>query len=266
MAFELPTDLRHARILLSNDDGINAPGLAVLERIARSLSDDVWIVAPETEQSASSHSLTLQRPLRLREINERRFAVDGTPTDCALLAINLIMRERKPDLVLSGVNFGRNISDDITYSGTIAVAMEATLLGVPAIAMSQAVDASGSIDWSAAESWGPQLIRRVAGMSWPDTVLVNINFPAVPADQVTGIQVVPHGKRKIADEVCERVDPRGRTYYWVGPLYESETMALGTDLAVVSGGGIAITPLHLDLTHGPTLESLRLVFAQPTQT
>ncbi len=249
-------DLSKARILLSNDDGINAPGLSVLERIARSLSDDVWVVAPETEQSAASHSLTLQLPLRLRQIEERRFAVDGRPTDCALLAINMLMRDRKPDLVLSGINFGRNICDDVTYSGTIAVAMEATLLGVPAIALSQAVDAAGYTDWATAEHWGADLVRRLVRASWPDTVLINVNFPACSAEAVTGVRVVPHGKRKIADDVCQRVDPRGRAYYWIGPLHESDEISPGCDLAVLLENGIAVTPLHLDLTHRATLEAL----------
>ncbi len=256
MPFELPLDLSKARILLSNDDGINAPGLAVLERIARSLSDDVWVVAPETEQSASSHSLTLHLPLRLRQINERRFALDGRPTDCALLAINRVMRDRKPDLVLSGVNFGRNICDDVTYSGTIAVAMEATLLGVPAIALSQAVDGAGATDFAVAERFGADLIRRLVGASWPETVLINVNFPACAPEAVTGVRVVPHGKRKIADDVCERIDPRGRTYYWIGPLHETDVVDPGCDLAVLAENGIAVTPLHLDLTHLPTVQTL----------
>ena len=256
MPFELPLDLSKARILLSNDDGINAPGLAVLERIARSLSDDVWVVAPETEQSAASHSLTLHLPLRLRQIDERRFALDGRPTDCALLAINRVMRDRKPDLVLSGVNFGRNICDDVTYSGTIAVAMEATLLGVPAIALSQAVDGAGATDFAVAERFGAGLIRRLVGASWPETVLINVNFPACDPGAVTGVRVVPHGKRKIADDVCERVDPRGRTYYWIGPLHETDAVDPGCDLAVLAENGIAVTPLHLDLTHLPTVQTL----------
>ncbi len=256
----MPLDLAKARILLSNDDGINAPGLRVLERIARSLSDDVWVVAPETEQSASSHSLTLQVPLRLRQINERCFALDGRPTDCALLAINMILRDRKPDLVLSGVNFGRNICDDVTYSGTIAVAMEATLLGVPAIALSQAVDSASCTDWAVAEHWGGDIIRRLVAATWPDNVLINVNFPACAASAVTGIQVVPHGRRKIADDVCERVDPRGRAYYWIGPLHESDEITPGCDLAVLLENGIAVTPLHLNLTHQPTVAALTQTF------
>ena len=259
MPFEPLADLSRARILLSNDDGINAPGLAVLERIARSLSDDIWVVAPETEQSATSHSLTLHRPLRLRQIEERRFALDGRPTDCALLAINRVLRDRRPDLVLSGVNFGRNICDDVTYSGTIAVAMEATLLGVPAIALSQAVGADGLTDFAVAERYGADLVRQLVRTSWPETVLINVNFPACGPDAVTGVRVVPHGKRKIADDVCERVDPRGRTYYWIGPLHESDEIPPGCDLAVLMENGIAVTPLHLDLTHQPTVEAMAAV-------
>jgi 5'-nucleotidase len=261
VARELPADLSQARILLTNDDGIHGPGLAVLERIARSLTDDVWVVAPETEQSAASHSLTLHRPLRLRQIEERRYALDGTPTDCVLLAINMILREHKPNLVLSGVNFGRNICDDVTYSGTIAAAMEATLLGVPAMALSQATAEDGRIDWSPAEHWGAEVVRRLGGVVWPETLLININFPACAAAAVTGIRAAPHGKRKIADELCQRVDPRGRPYYWIGPLHEADAVEPGTDLAVITEGGIAVTPLHLDLTHGPTLEALRALLA-----
>lgn len=261
MPFELPSDLSRARILLSNDDGIRAPGLATLERIARTLSDDVWVVAPETEQSASSHSLTLHRPLRVREIDPRRFAVDGTPTDCALLAINMLLGDRKPDLVLSGVNYGRNVCDDVTYSGTVAVAMEATLLGVPAIAFSQSVTADGGIDWATALAWGPGLVRRLVTMPWPQTVLMNVNFPPLPPGAVTGVRAAPHGKCKIGDQLSRRVDPRGRPYYWIGPLSEDDTVVPGTDLAVLSEGGISVTPLHLDLTHPPTLESLRRVFS-----
>lgn len=260
MAFEPPAELSRARILLSNDDGVRAPGLSVLERIARSLSDDVWVVAPEAEQSASSHSLTLQRPLRLQQIDQRHFAVDGTPTDCALLAINMVLRERKPDLVLSGINFGSNVCDDVTYSGTVAVAMEATLLGVPAIAFSQALAPDGSIDWATALAWGPGLIRRIAAMPWPGMVLVNVNFPACPPEAVKGVRVVPHGKRAVNDQLHRRVDPRGRPYYWVGPLNDADGVAPDTDLAVLSDGSISVTPLHLDLTHRPTMESLKQVF------
>jgi 5'-nucleotidase len=243
---DLPLDLSGARILLSNDDGIHSPGLEVLEKIALSLSDDVWVVAPETEQSGASHSLTLHRPLRLRRIAERRFAVDGTPTDCVLLAINHILKDRRPDLVLSGINNGSNIGEDVTYSGTIAAAMEATLLGVPAMALSQHLGAGEAARWDTPLHWGPGVIRRAVSASWPRNVLIN---------------VVRHGKRKISDDLTERVDPRGRAYFWIGALRGEEDVLPGTDINVVIENGIAVTPLELDLTHYPTLETLRSVFA-----
>src|SRR5579859_2960346 len=156
-----PIDLKNARILISNDDGINAPGLRLLEKVARSLCPDVWVVAPEQEQSGASHSLTLRRPLRIRQISKRRFAVDGTPTDCVLLAIKFIMKDEKPTLVLSGINAGGNYGEDITYSGTVAAAMEATLLDVPAVALSQHYDRANGIKWGPAERYAGEVLQRL---------------------------------------------------------------------------------------------------------
>ncbi|WP_448206519.1 5'/3'-nucleotidase SurE [Azospirillum sp. sgz302134] len=258
--FELPLDLSKTRILVTNDDGIHAQGLKVLEKIARSLSDDVWVVAPEMEQSAASHSLTINRPLRLRKLDEKRFTVDGTPTDCVLLAVNHVMKDARPTLVLSGVNQGSNIGEDVTYSGTIAAAMEATLLGVPSIAMSQHYENGNPIDWSAAEAWGADVIRKAVTVAWPKNVLLNVNFPARKAEEVTGIQVVRHGKRKIGDELLERVDPRGKPYIWIGTLRGEADVAPDTDIHVVFSGGISVTPVFLDLTHTPTLQTLRQAF------
>ena len=171
------------RILVTNDDGIHSPGLTVAETIAKSLSDDVWIVAPENEQSGASHSLTLASPLRLRKIAEKCFAVSGTPTDCVMMAALQILKNQPPDLVLSGVNWGSNLADDVTYSGTIAGAMEGCALGIRSIAMSQAYDEEGrdKIDWSPGELHGPALIRRLLEAGWPDGTLININFPGCPA-------------------------------------------------------------------------------------
>ncbi len=259
--FELPLDLSKARILVTNDDGIHAQGLKVLETIARSLSDDVWVVAPEMEQSAASHSLTINRPLRLRKLDEKRYTVDGTPTDCVLLAVNHVMKDARPTLVLSGVNQGSNIGEDVTYSGTIAAAMEATLLGVPAIAMSQHYENGNPIDWDAAEAWGADVIRKAVAAAWPKNVLLNVNFPARKAAEVTGVQVVRHGKRKIGDELLERVDPRGKPYIWIGTLRGEADVAPDTDIHVVFSGGISVTPIYLDLTHTPTLQTLRQAFA-----
>ena len=262
-----PLDLPRCRILLSNDDGIHAPGFAVLEEIAAGLSDDVWVSAPETEQSGASHSLTIHRPLRIRDINPKRFMVDGTPTDCVLLAINQLMNGHRPDLVLSGVNLGQNLAEDVTYSGTIAAAMEATLIGVPAIAMSQVLREGHPPDWSTAKVWAPKVIRACAAAGWPENVLINVNFPPVPADQVTGIAVVPHGNAKIGDQLMERVDPRGRKYVWIGtqrteskPTNGDDPHAI-TDLDVIADNKVAVTPLHLDLTHYPTIRALESVIA-----
>ncbi|MEO1249678.1 MAG: 5'/3'-nucleotidase SurE, partial [Pseudomonadota bacterium] len=172
------------RILLSNDDSIHAEGFGVLEAVARSLSDDVWVCAPESEQSGASHSLTLHRPLRLRKVDEKRYACDGTPTDCVLLAINHLMKDNPPDLVLSGVNHGCNIAEDVTYSGTIAAAMEATLLGVRAVALSQDYESGRPIDFAPARDWAAKVVERAIAVDWAPEVLVNVNFPACRADAV----------------------------------------------------------------------------------
>jgi 5'-nucleotidase len=253
-----PLDVSKARILLSNDDGIHAPGLEVLEKIARTLSDDVWVVAPETEQSGASHSLTLHRPLRMRQMGERRFAVDGTPTDCVLLAINHILKDRKPDLVLSGVNHGSNLGEDVTYSGTIAAAMESTLLGVPSIALSQVNRGLGEPPFGIAERHGAEVIGKLTAVSWPVGVLMNVNFP--DTQPVTGIRVGRQGRRISTIELIEGRDPKNRPYVWIGDFTNDETAEPDTDLDAVMHGAIAVTPLHLDLTHDPSLALLRDLF------
>jgi len=246
------------RILLTNDDGIHAPGLQVLERIAGALSDDVWVIAPEAEQSGAGHSLTLNQPLRFRKAASRRYAILGTPTDCVMMAVNRIMREAKPDLILSGVNRGANLGEDVTYSGTIAAAMEGTLTGVKSIALSQAINTqSGSVDWSAAERFAPQIIQRLLAQQWPGNVLMNVNFPAVGADSVKGIRATHQGKRNLTDmQIEQRTDMRGIPYYWFGLTRELGDQPHDSDLQVVRDGFISITPLHLDLTHLDTLNQL----------
>src|SRR5450432_1271669 len=178
--FDRPIDLDTARILISNDDGIEAAGLRMLEAVARTLCPDVWVVAPALEQSRAGHSLTLRRPLRIRKLAEQRYAVDGTPTDCVLLAIKFIMKDARPTLVLSGVNAGGNLGEDITYSGTVAAAMEATLLGVPAVALSQHYSRVTGPRWDTGEKFAVQVLRRLAGAPWPRNTLINVNFPDVP--------------------------------------------------------------------------------------
>lgn len=245
------------RILISNDDGINAVGIKTLERIARTVSDDVWVVAPETNQSGAAHSLTLSRPLRVRRLGERHFAVDGTPTDCVLIALQRIIEDKPVDLVLSGINHGANLGEDVTYSGTVAAAMEATLFKVPAVAFSQVCESRQHIKWATAEHYAPRVIERLLTTPWPEDVLVNVNFPDLVAGEVAGIQVTTQGKRKIGDTLLERVDPRGEPYLWIGALRESAEPGEGTDLAAIASGFVSVTPVHLDMTHHASLEAFR---------
>ena len=255
-----PLDLAHARILISNDDGIEAPGIKILTKVARALSRDVWVVAPERERSGASHSLTLHRPLRIRRLGPRRYAVDGTPTDCVLLAVNAIMRDKRPTLMLSGVNGGGNVGEDVTYSGTVAAAMEATLLDVPAIAMSQHYTNGGPIHWATAQAYAPEVIRRLTALPWPRSTLMNVNFPDVPPEKVKGIVAASQGRRKIGDNLSERIDARGRPYYWIGPMRDEAPTREGTDLCALVEGKVSITPVFLDLTHTGALAALMKVF------
>ena len=254
-----PADLR---ILVTNDDGIHAPGLKVLETIARSLSRDVWVVAPEYEQSGASHSLTLTVPLRVRRIARRRFAVRGTPTDCVMLGVYQLISGRKPDLVLSGVNSGANLAEDVTYSGTIAAAMEGTLVGIPSIALSQCFGDRARIPWEVARTHGPDVVRRLVSVGWPKHVLMNVNFPDRAAGDVKGIRVCRQGRRDASGlMIDERVDARQQTYYWLGLRRNEAAVPEESDLAAVRDGEIAVTPLHLDLTERSMLKKLETALA-----
>jgi 5'-nucleotidase len=246
------------RILVTNDDGIHAPGLAVAENIARALSDDVWVVAPESEQSGASHSLTLTMPLRLRQIAERRYAVSGTPTDCVMMACLHLLKENPPTLILSGVNWGSNLADDVTYSGTIAGAMEGCALGIASIALSQCYDDRHAIDWSPGEAHGAATVAALVKTGWPAGTLINVNFPACTGDAVKGMMVVPQGKYDLqSTEIEERIDARQRAYYWIGLRRRKATPPSDSDVGAVYDGHIAVTPLHLNLTEPQVLQTLR---------
>ncbi len=250
------------RILLANDDGIGAPGLKVLIRIARRLSDDIWVVAPEFEQSGASHSLTLTEPLRIRKLAPRKFAVRGTPTDCVMLALNQIMPGKRPDLLLSGVNRGGNMGEDITYSGTVAAAMEGTLLRVPSIAFSQVYLSGHKVKWATAEHHGTSVIKKLLKAGWSEDVLINVNFPDVVHSAVTGIKVASQGRRDAMDlKIDDRVDARGMPYYWLGFRREVGNPDPNSDLGVVAQGAIAVTPLQLDLAHKASMAKLRKALA-----
>ena len=253
-------DLASARVLIANDDGINAPGLKVLERIAQAVAREVWVVAPETEQSAVGHALTRMRPLRIREIAARRFAVDGTPTDSVLLAVRQIMADNPPDIVFSGINHGGNLCDDVTYSGTIAAAMEGSLLGFPAVAFSLVTDGASIVHWETAEKWAPDVLARLVAAGWPADVVININFPNLPVRAVTGVEITSQGGGKTGQGMMPATDPRGDPIYWLGSESSAERRRFGEDFEAIRRGAIAITPLSLDLTHRPTLAALKAGF------
>ncbi|KPF71263.1 stationary phase survival protein SurE [alpha proteobacterium AAP81b] len=248
------------RILVTNDDGIAAPGLVTLEAIAAALSDDVWVVAPAEEQSGAGHSLTLSQPMRLHTLGARRFAVRGTPTDCVMMALGAVLTEHKPDLILSGVNRGGNLAEDVTYSGTVSAAMEGCLAGIRSIALSQVMaDYSvGKEDFSPAAEHGADVVTRILGIDWPSGVLVNVNFPPGP---VQGVRVTEQGFRDYGNIRMEkRTDPRGFPYYWHSYGREPSTPGHRTDLEAMHDGMISVTPLHLDMTHHATMAALAARF------
>jgi 5'-nucleotidase len=253
------------RILLTNDDGVNASGLKVLEALARRFSDDLWTVAPAEEASGAGHSLTLSRPIRLRKLGERRFCVTGTPTDSVMMAVGHLMKELKPDLVLSGVNRGANLADDITYSGTVSAAMEGALAGVRAIALSQVYAREGmgdTVPFDAAQGWGERVLRPLLDMPLAPRTLINVNFPALPADQVKGIRIVRQGFHDYGRaRIDQRTDPRGYDYFWFGLRPMVHTPGHDTDIEAVADGYVSVTPLQLDLTHGESLAALARAYS-----
>ena len=254
------------RILLTNDDGIHAPGFAVLESIAARLSDDVWANAPAEEQSGAGHSLTLTRPIRLRRHNEKRFSVSGTPTDAVMLALAHVMKDSPPDLILSGINRGANLAEDVTYSGTVSAAMEGALAGVRSIALSQTYAREGMGDlvpFAPAEAWAERVLRPLLDAPFPPGTLVNVNFPAIAPDDIGGVRVCRQGIRDYGRlRVIERTDPRGYPYFWFGLAPMVETPGHQTDLEAISDGFVAVTPLYLDLTHDAGLEGLAERFTE----
>jgi 5'-nucleotidase len=238
------------RILLTNDDGIHAEGLAVLERIARTLSDDVWTVAPETDQSGYAHSLSLSEPLRLRKLGDQRFAVRGTPTDCVIMGVRRLL-PGLPDLVLSGINSGSNIADDITYSGTVAGAMEGALLGIPSVALSQAYNVENGervVPYETSEALAPELLKRLLAVEVPTGTFLNLNFPGCGPDDVEGVRVTAQGKVAYNIGIEERADGRGFPYYWLRFGRDTSELRDGTDIHAVKSNFVSVTPLKFDLT------------------
>ena len=248
------------RILLTNDDGINARGLAALQKIAAELSDDVWTVAPETDQSGQARSLTLSQPLRVREVGERSFAVSGTPTDCVIMGVRSLVPEGV-ELVLSGVNQGTNIGDAVLYSGTVAGAMEGAFLGIPSVALSQAYapDGTRAVRWEACEREAPGVLLKLIGDGFSASRLVNINFPDCDADDLDGVEIVAQGEFEHALHVEERHDGRNLPYHWLqfrgGPAREQP----GTDIDALRNRRVAVTPLQMNMTDRTAIDRLSAI-------
>jgi len=239
------------RILLTNDDGIYSEGLRKLAG-ALAPAGEIIIVAPDREQSAASHALTLNRPLRLLQLEENEWIVDGTPTDCVNLAVLKLMKENRPDIVVSGINFGPNLGDDVTYSGTISAAFEGALLNIPSIAFSALVGEHFSFDRCA--ELAARLVRHLLDGERDPRIILNVNFPV---GEFRGVKVTKLGKRIYSEGVIERLDTRGRAYYWIGGGPPSWSDDEGTDFEAVQNGCVSITPLHLDLTHHASIARLR---------
>ncbi len=243
------------KILISNDDGINSEGLHALNEALRTLGE-VFIVAPDRNQSAASHALSLYRPLRIEEIAENIYSIDGTPTDCINLAVNGILKDKKPDLIVSGINKGENLGDDITYSGTVSAAMEGTLLGIPSIAISLA--SRDDFCFDAASYYAFMLAKYVLRIGLLEGTLLNINVPNLPKEKIQGVKVTRQGKRVYGEPIVENIDPRGRKYYWIGGNELGSLDIENSDIVAVRQGYVSVTPIKLDFTDYDFLERLKL--------
>ena len=241
------------RILISNDDGINSEGLHILVDALRDLGE-VFVIAPDREQSAASHALSLHHPLRIDEISENIYSVDGTPTDCINLAVNGILKDKRPDIIISGINKGENLGDDITYSGTVSAAMEGTLLGIPSIAISLASRKNFYFD--TASYYALIVAKYVIDKSLPVGTLLNVNIPNLPKTKIKGIKVTTQGKRVYGEPIVEKIDPRGRKYYWIGGDELRFLNIKDSDLVAVNQGFVSVTPIKLDLTDSDFLRTL----------
>lgn len=253
------------RILLTNDDGVSAKGIEVLKEIALTLTDDVWVVAPATEQSAASRGVSLHNPVVSRRLGEKTYSVSGTPTDSVIVALREIMKDDLPDLILSGINHGQNIAEDIGFSGTVAGALQGLQMGIPAISLSQArgflTYGSGKINWQVSLDHGPKLLKKLLKHGWPNDVALNINFPDVESEDVKGVHITSQGKRDfVMSDVDKRKHPRGGHYYWLTYGAAKSNPPAGTDLRAIYDGYISVTPIHVDHTHYKAAAALGALF------
>lgn len=255
-------------ILISNDDGIESPGLHALRQIGEELAGpegEVWVSAPEQNHSGAGHSLSLNEPVRIRQIDERAFAVRGTPTDSVIMGVHHVLKDRKPDLLLSGINRGSNLAEDVTYSGTIAACFEGTLLGIRSIALSQAfgVESKPAPKWQTPIAHAPGIIRSLLTLEWTPGMLFSLNFPDVEPQDVAGVEVTVQGRRDAGLlSLDERRDTWGNPYFWLAYRRTRSQAPDGTDLAAIASGRISVTPLCMDLSHRTMLASARKALGQ----
>ncbi|UVO52003.1 5'/3'-nucleotidase SurE [Sphingomonas sp. SUN019] len=251
------------RVLIVNDDGIDGRGIQLLEQMVRRFTDDIWVVAPDEERSGASHSISINHPIRARRRDERHFAVRGSPTDCALLGIYELMGDgRRPDILLSGINDGPNLAEDVLYSGTCAAAKEGAVLGIPSVALSQMRSYGNPANWAASEAYLPDIIDRLLAMDWPPGAFVNVNVPNVAPEAITGIEVTRQGRRPAGGFVpVRREDERFVPYYWIKISPQAADPAAGTDLYATANNAVSVTPMHLDMTCESLVEDLSRRFA-----
>lgn len=249
------------RVLIVNDDGIDCEGIVILERVARQFSDDVWVVAPDEERSGAGHSMSISHPIRVRQRDERHFAVRGTPTDCALLGVHELITGKRPDVILSGINRGPNLGEDITYSGTSSAAMEGAVLGIPAIAFSQIIRYKSEIHWATAEAFAPKVLGPLLEMPWRQGQFVNVNFPNCPPGEVAGIRATTSGLRPEGPfRPVGRIDERHVPYWWIKIDFPEGGNLPGNDLQAALDNEVSVTPLKLDMTDYDSVDAIRALF------
>lgn len=243
------TEILLDRVLLTNDDGIDAPGLAVLEEIAAGLAREVWVVAPEHDQSGTSHSISLHQPLRLSRWSERRFGVSGTPGDCAVMGVRHVMAGAPPQLILSGINRGANLGMETVFSGTVGGAMTGMMLGIPSIALSQQFADAAAVPWNTARALAPAVIRRLLAVGWGAATCLNVNFPACAPEDAGPLTLARQGTGLIRSiDVETRTDPRRLSYHWLAFRREDRDEAPDTDVALLRANRVAVTPIRYDRT------------------
>ncbi len=245
------------KILISNDDGIRSEGLKTLYEALSSFSD-VVVVAPDRERSAVGRALTMHRPLRCEKIAENWYAVDGTPTSCVYIGVHAILKDKKPDMIIGGINRGPNLGEDVTYSGTVSIALEGAMLGIPSIAFSMAD--FKNFKWKTAGEWARRITQKLINEHALDLYCLNVNIPNIPLSQVKGVKATRQGKKTYSEKVEERKDPWGRSYYWIGGEKPSWRTNPGTDYWAVKNGYVSLTPIQLDITDYKALSILETLW------